>query len=88
MNKNYKDKPERPKLETLRKVYTLVETSEATAQAVKPIIKHLAMSYLAMDEMEEEKNEEIAFLLGEMFWLEKRLQEELKQNQSPEIVIH
>lgn len=88
MNRGYKDKPERPKLETLKKVYSWVENSEATAQAVKPIIQHLVMSYLAMDEMEEEKNEEIDFLLGEMFWLEKRLQEELKQNQSPEIVIH
>ena len=88
MNKDYKDKPERPKLETLKKVYSWVENSEATAQAVKPIIQHLVMSYLAMDELEEEKNEEVVFLLGELIWLEKRLEEELKEKQNPEIVIH
>lgn len=88
MNKGYKDKPERPKLETLKKVYSWVENSEATAQAVKPIIQHLVMSYLAMDELEEEKNEEVVFLLGELIWLEKRLEEELKEKQNPEIVIH
>ena len=88
MNINYKDKPERPKLETLKKVYSWVENSEATAQAVKPIIQHLVMSYLAMDELEEEKNEEVVFLLGELIWLEKRLEEELKEKQNPEIVIH
>lgn len=88
MNKSYKDKPERPKLETLKKIYTLVETSESTAQAMKPIIQHLVMSYLSMDEMEEEKDEEIVFLLGELIWLEKRLEEEMGKNESPEIVIH
>lgn len=88
MNINYKDKPERPKLESLKKIYAWAESSEVTIQAVKPIIQHLVASYLTMDEMEEEKDEELTFVLKEMIWLEKRLEEELKNGQNPEIVIH
>ena len=88
MDINYKNKKERPKLETLKSLYSWAESSEVAIQAVKPIIQHLVASYLRMDEFEEEKEEELTFVLKEMIWLEKRLEEELTKGQELEIVIH
>jgi hypothetical protein len=84
----YKEKKGRPNPETIKKLYAWADAAEVAIQGVKPVLQHLMISYLAYDELEEEKNEDITFLLHEMIWLEKRLEEETIKNENFELVIH
>lgn len=84
----YHNKKDRPVLETLQKLYAWADISEIAIQGIKPVINNLIVSYADNDELEETKNEEITFLLQELIWLEKILEEETNKNSNFELVIH
>lgn len=84
----YKKKKERADFEILQKMHDWADSAEIAVKGVKPVIQNLINTYILMDELEKNKDEDITFLLSELIWTEILLEEEIKKNEDYEITIH